>query len=98
MTWAMPMRRTQTETSGRPKTNRLHTLITLLSVGFFSFPLTIIRITCIIVSMMRYTLITPTGKVYTFHLQAVAETYLAAYGGTLITPTTGKVISESALH
>lgn len=25
MTWAMPMRRTQTETSGRPKTNRLKT-------------------------------------------------------------------------
>lgn len=34
---------------------------------------------------MRYTLITATGRVYTFYVQAVAETYLQAYGGTLIT-------------
>ena len=34
--------------------------------------------------MMKFTLITPTGRVYTFHIQAVAETYQQAYGGTLI--------------
>jgi hypothetical protein len=33
---------------------------------------------------MKFTLITPTGKLYTFFLQAVAETYQQAYGGTLI--------------
>ena len=33
---------------------------------------------------MRYTLITATGKLYTFYLLAVAETYQQAYGGTLI--------------
>ncbi len=32
---------------------------------------------------MRYTLITATGKVYTFYVMAVAKTYLQAYGGTL---------------
>ena len=32
---------------------------------------------------MRYTLITPTGRVYTFYVQSVAETYQQAYGGTL---------------
>ena len=32
---------------------------------------------------MRYTLITAKGKVYTFFVLAVAETYLQAYGGTL---------------
>lgn len=52
---------------------------------------------------MKYTLITPTGKIYTFYIQALAETYLGAYGGTLvdasvITPTAGKVITESALR
>ena len=34
---------------------------------------------------MRYTLITPTGQVYTFYLEAVAKTYQQAYGGQLIT-------------
>ena len=34
---------------------------------------------------MRYTLITKTGRVYTFYVQALAETYLQAYGGTIIT-------------
>lgn len=34
---------------------------------------------------MNYTLITKTGRVYTFYVQAVAETYLQAYGGTLVT-------------
>ena len=32
---------------------------------------------------MRYTLITAKGKLYTFFVLAVAETYLQAYGGTL---------------
>ena len=35
---------------------------------------------------MRYTLITPKGKVYTFYLPAQAEMYQQAYGGTLIVP------------
>lgn len=49
--------------------------------------------------MMKYTLITPTGKIYTFHILALAQTYLGAYGGTLVdNPTVGKVISESALR
>jgi len=32
---------------------------------------------------MRYTLITPKGKVYTFLLRAVAIQYKDAYGGVL---------------
>jgi hypothetical protein len=32
---------------------------------------------------MRYTLITAKGKLYTFFVLAVAETYQQAYGGTL---------------
>jgi hypothetical protein len=34
---------------------------------------------------MKYTLITATGRVYTFFVLAVAQTYLQAYGGNLIT-------------
>ena len=34
---------------------------------------------------MKYTLITATGKLYTFYVLAVAETYQQAYGGQLIT-------------
>ncbi len=34
---------------------------------------------------MNYTLITVTGKVYTFFVLALAETYQRAYGGQLIT-------------
>jgi hypothetical protein len=34
---------------------------------------------------MKYTLITATGRVYTFYVKALAETYLSAYGGQLIT-------------
>ena len=30
---------------------------------------------------MQYTLISGNGKVYTFYLRAVAETYQQAYGG-----------------
>lgn len=46
---------------------------------------------------MRYTLITPTGKIYTFYILSVAETYLHAYGGVLINPTVLGVIQENAL-
>ena len=34
---------------------------------------------------MNYTLITATGKLYTFFLLAVAQTYQQAYGGTIVT-------------
>jgi len=34
---------------------------------------------------MTYTLITTTGRVYTFYLLAVAETYQQAYGGNIVT-------------
>ena len=34
---------------------------------------------------MQYTLITPKGKVYTFYIKSVAETYQQAYGGIVIT-------------
>lgn len=33
---------------------------------------------------MKYTLITANGKVHTFFLQTVAETYQKAYGGVVI--------------
>ena len=32
---------------------------------------------------MRYTLITPTGKIYQFYLLASAQVWQKAYGGTL---------------
>lgn len=32
---------------------------------------------------MQYTLVTKTGKIYTFFLKAVAETYQQAYGGVV---------------
>lgn len=34
---------------------------------------------------MKYTLIASNGKVLTFFIKAVAETYQQAYGGTIIT-------------
>ncbi len=34
---------------------------------------------------MSYTLITAAGRVYTFYVQALAETYQQAYGGTIVT-------------
>jgi hypothetical protein len=34
---------------------------------------------------MRYTLITPTGRVMTFFILAVAELYQVVHGGTLVT-------------
>jgi hypothetical protein len=33
---------------------------------------------------MKYTLITARGRVYTFFLRAVAETYQQAYGGVIV--------------
>ena len=34
---------------------------------------------------MKYTLITPQGRIYTFTVKGCAETYQRAYGGTLFT-------------
>jgi hypothetical protein len=34
---------------------------------------------------MKFTLITGNGKVFTFYIKAVAETYQQAYGGILFT-------------
>jgi hypothetical protein len=34
---------------------------------------------------MPYTLITATGRVYTFYILAAAKIFLKAYGGTLVT-------------
>jgi hypothetical protein len=34
---------------------------------------------------MKYTLITAKGRVYTFFVLAVAETYQQAYGGVIVT-------------
>ena len=34
---------------------------------------------------MKFTLITPTGRVYTFYVQTLAETYQRAYGGQIFT-------------
>jgi len=34
---------------------------------------------------MKYTLIARNGKVFTFFLKAVADTFQQAYGGTIIT-------------
>jgi hypothetical protein len=41
---------------------------------------------------MKFTLITPTGKVYTFYLQQVAETFQQAYGGVLVTDSVFETI------
>lgn len=34
---------------------------------------------------MKFTLVTSNGKVFTFFIKAVAETFQQAYGGTIIT-------------
>jgi hypothetical protein len=34
---------------------------------------------------MNYTLITKTGKVYTFYIKALADSYQQAYGGVVFT-------------
>ena len=36
---------------------------------------------------MNFTLITSNGKVLTFFIEAVAETYQQAYGGVIVTET-----------
>lgn len=41
---------------------------------------------------MKYTLITSKGKVYTFFIKAVADTYAQAFGGTVITEEILKTI------
>lgn len=46
---------------------------------------------------MPYTLLTPNGKIYTFYIRAVAETYKSAYGGVIIDPSVLEVIPTSAL-
>lgn len=38
---------------------------------------------------MNYLLITPTGRIITFYIEAVALCYQQAYGGTLTTTTVG---------
>lgn len=45
---------------------------------------------------MKFTLITNSGKLYTFYVQAVAETYQLAYGGTLITADILSNVQNSA--
>ena len=43
---------------------------------------------------MQYTLISSNGKVYTFYLLAVAETYQQAYGGVIVTAQTLEVAQK----
>ena len=43
---------------------------------------------------MKYTLITSKGKVYTFFIKAVAETYLAAFGGNLFDASILETVKE----
>jgi hypothetical protein len=40
---------------------------------------------------MKFTLITGNGKVFTFYIKAVAETFQQAYGGTLFT---GSILTQ----
>ena len=49
---------------------------------------------------MQYTLITPTGRIYTFYLEAVAKTWQQAYGGTLIQqePELARVNTEQGVQ
>lgn len=44
---------------------------------------------------MKYTLITPTGRIYQFYLLKTAEIWQGAYGGTLITEETFKKESQN---
>jgi len=41
---------------------------------------------------MQYTLISSKGKVYTFFIKAVAETYQQAFGGIIVT---AQVLTET---
>jgi hypothetical protein len=47
---------------------------------------------------MNYTLITRTGKIYTFYVKACAETYLSAYGGSLVDNTILEIPLVEVLH
>jgi hypothetical protein len=47
---------------------------------------------------MNYTLITRTGKVYTFYVKACAETYLSAYGGNLVDSSVLNSVVETVVH
>lgn len=44
---------------------------------------------------MNYTLITSKGRVYTFYIKAVAETYQQAFGGVLM--ETQKIVEAEVL-
>ena len=44
---------------------------------------------------MNYTLITPTGQVYTFYLEETALCFAGAYGGTVISNTITLVDTET---
>jgi len=44
--------------------------------------------------MMQYTLISGNGKVYTFFLRAVAETYQQAFGGVIVTAKTLEILQK----
>jgi hypothetical protein len=43
---------------------------------------------------MKFTLITATGKLYTFYVLAVAQTYLQAYGGTIVTNEVFEAVTQ----
>ncbi len=44
---------------------------------------------------MKYTLVTSNGKVFTFFIKAVAETFQQAYGGTIIT---NEILTKEIQH
>ena len=44
---------------------------------------------------MKFTLITGNGKVFTFFVKAVAETFQQAYGGTLFT---GNILTQKEIQ
>ena len=44
---------------------------------------------------MKFTLITGNGKVFTFYVKAVAETFQQAYGGKIIT---GNILSQKEIQ
>ena len=47
---------------------------------------------------MQYSLITPKGKIYTFYLKAVADTYQQAYGGVIVTAKVLQTASPELTH
>ena len=46
---------------------------------------------------MKFTLITKTGKVYTFFVKACAEAFQQAYGGVVFTADVLETIEEEVL-